>query len=563
MPLFCTGKPSLSGIMGVDGTGRLAAGVVATADWIIIPLNCSAASGKTLFYVGCKMTYQVAGGDFLQELSPNYMTVVPVENVTLRLFYDSNLSRSKLFSVPQTNSLSTVAAMVTNYGTGLCHNLTLINFHLNVTSGGGSVPFKVAYTRLGGENVLSSLSIGIGEMSPKTSSTIEWDIAANTSAVIKGFNLTFANSDLYGNTYVTNITQVDHHHLFHRVSILADGGSPIPAFLVDDDHDNIPERLFDGFRSRAVHDVAQWFVEDVNFDRNEHKGTKRYSFIRVDVRVPKSGWGYVKVDSNVVAQVLLGNALLTASCKTLTRELPNTNLWSTSYIERKNLAHFTDYHDTSFHGNVQYELVFGPMNSHFPRFEDMSSVFYVAEGFREGEVLVVKATDEDGDSITYTFDQPKDFTLDQATGALQRQKPFLIGEKFQMVVMATDDGIPPKSSRLPFTVIVTKDGNPPPTTTPQVVSPDFTPQPDGENVTFGARPNVTVTDLDEKSAETKMLIVYIVVGIVVGLIVFIGIFCIVYQKCCKSKAKNNHSPKKKGKFDKYSAEAVPMETVLA
>ncbi|XP_064597663.1 uncharacterized protein LOC135464102 [Liolophura sinensis] len=45
---FSIGKPSLSGIMGVDGTGRLAAGVVASADWIIVPLNCSAALGKNL-----------------------------------------------------------------------------------------------------------------------------------------------------------------------------------------------------------------------------------------------------------------------------------------------------------------------------------------------------------------------------------------------------------------------------------------------------------------------------------------------------------------------------------
>ena len=83
-----SGKPTLSGLTGVDGSGSLQRDTSGSAEWMIIPYSTAAPQDDTLYDVGGTLSYSVGGSEFSLPLLPDTITVKPNPSLIVHYFHE-------------------------------------------------------------------------------------------------------------------------------------------------------------------------------------------------------------------------------------------------------------------------------------------------------------------------------------------------------------------------------------------------------------------------------------------------------------------------------------------
>ncbi len=81
-------QDSLENIDDVSGSGTVNSSTTADIHWLIIPApgSSNGLESGTLYYVGAKLTYTIGGEEKVTEVTPDYIFVKPMPEITLDYF---------------------------------------------------------------------------------------------------------------------------------------------------------------------------------------------------------------------------------------------------------------------------------------------------------------------------------------------------------------------------------------------------------------------------------------------------------------------------------------------
>ncbi|XP_046573868.1 uncharacterized protein LOC124281912 isoform X2 [Haliotis rubra] len=194
---FSVGTPTLVGLTGVDGKGRLETDVSGTAEWLIIPYSTAAVKEDTLYDVGGTLSYTVDGSNFSIPLLPDTITVKPNPSLTVNYFQEKYVQGDD----PMTSNVTepvvpfTLAVMVTNEAYGVARQLKITSAQPEIIENekGLLVTFKIIGAQLDGNPVSPSLSIDFGDIESFETKTARWFLTSSLMGTFYNYTATFEN----------------------------------------------------------------------------------------------------------------------------------------------------------------------------------------------------------------------------------------------------------------------------------------------------------------------------------------------------------------------------------
>ncbi|UCD81625.1 MAG: hypothetical protein JSW26_09445, partial [Desulfobacterales bacterium] len=91
--LFFIRLDSMENISDVAGSGTVAPATTADIHWLIIPApgSSNGLAKGTLYYVGARLTYRIGGEEKVTEVTPDYIFVKPMPELTLDYFIPADI----------------------------------------------------------------------------------------------------------------------------------------------------------------------------------------------------------------------------------------------------------------------------------------------------------------------------------------------------------------------------------------------------------------------------------------------------------------------------------------
>ena len=130
--LFFIRIDSMENIGNVDGTKRVSPSSSADIHWLIIPAPGASkgVSLGTLYYVGAKLTYKIGGEEHLTDVTPDYIFVKPMPELTLDYFLPVDVYGDDAFTSEIESPVPfSLGVRVKNNGTGVATWTPVKNYH--------------------------------------------------------------------------------------------------------------------------------------------------------------------------------------------------------------------------------------------------------------------------------------------------------------------------------------------------------------------------------------------------------------------------------------------------
>ncbi|QTA86139.1 hypothetical protein [Desulfonema magnum] len=228
--LFFIRTDSMENIEAVDGTGTVHPDSSADIRWLIIPAP-GASDGLeqgTLYYVGATLTYFINREEHTTEVSPDYIFVKPMPEITLDYFLPEDVYGDDAF----TNEIEPIVPFplgvrVTNNGSGTAKNLKIESAQPEIVENeqGLLIGFEIEGSEVNGETATPSLLADFGDIAPNTCGTASWIMTCSLSGKFVEFTADISHSDELGG----------------EITSLIDG-TPRTHFLVKDVLTDLPGR---------------------------------------------------------------------------------------------------------------------------------------------------------------------------------------------------------------------------------------------------------------------------------------------------------------------------------
>ncbi|OQX00412.1 MAG: hypothetical protein BWK80_61845 [Desulfobacteraceae bacterium IS3] len=289
---FFVGKPSMTNIDDVDGIGKIDPSTTADIHWLIVPA-LGASNGLqsgTLYYVGATLTYTINGEENITEVSPDYIFVKPMPELTLDYFLPEDVYGDDTFTdeiepiVP-----FTLGVRVSNNGTGTAKNLKIESAQPKIIENDQEllIGFNIEGCEVNGEPATPSLLADFGDIQPKTSGTARWIMTCSLSGKFTNFTADFSHSDELGGELTSLLKAADTHTLIHDVLADAAGRDNITDFLA---------KYGDGYRvyeseniDNDVSDLSASSSLSGSGDNYKLSTSSGIGFIYVKLTDPKAG----------------------------------------------------------------------------------------------------------------------------------------------------------------------------------------------------------------------------------------------------------------------------------
>ncbi|XP_041350126.1 uncharacterized protein LOC121369238 [Gigantopelta aegis] len=461
--LFSIGSPKLSGLTGVDGTGSLGRGVSGSSEWLIIPYSTAAVKDDTLYDVGGRLSYTVAGSNFSVPLLPDTITVKPNPSLIVHYFHEKYVQGDD----PMTKNITepvvpfSLAVMISNgaYGTARQLKITSAQPEIIENEKGLLISFKIIGAQLGNKPITPSLSINFGDIESFETKTARWLLTSSLKGKFYNYSATFENINPLGDPQLSVLEKLDYHDLIHLVRIEHPDDDQLDDFLVNDvvDEDELPDALYDssnGFYS--THVVVSQVVK-FQFVKTETRQSSTYTTVDLSVSVSSNDsdvYGYTRVINNITQLPLV--QVTRSDGKQILME---RNAWLTSYYHDELYLHVFDfYRNISTNVIASYELVFGRRNMYSPIFKNQTYKYTLYLGDDTNEPMKVTATDKAGDKVSYEIESAVTyFTVDRETGLITETKDLQSEGLYTFTVIAVDNGIPPRTSSVNVSITVVKE----------------------------------------------------------------------------------------------------------
>ncbi len=231
---------TLENIADVDGSGSVNPASYADIHWLIIPAPGSggqSAAGR-LYYVGAQLTYTLNGEEQLTRVSPDYIHVKPMPELTLDYFLPEYVYGDDAFTTQIEAPVPFVfGARVKNSGYGKAVDLSIQSAQPEITENDQNllVHFVITGTRIQGQETSASLLAQFGDIDPGTCKTAAWTMTSSLSGRFENFSANFTHSDELGGDLTSLITDVQTHTLVGEVRVDLPGRDDINDFLGQSD----------------------------------------------------------------------------------------------------------------------------------------------------------------------------------------------------------------------------------------------------------------------------------------------------------------------------------------
>jgi hypothetical protein len=237
--LFFIRLDSMENISDVSGTGTVEPTSTADIHWLIIPAPGASdglEKGK-LYYVGAKLTYTLGGDQKITEVTPDYIFVKPMPELTLDYFLPSDVYGDD----PDTTEIEPVipfslGVRVKNSGFGMARNLKIDSAQPKITENkqGLLIGFAIEGSEVNGQPATESLLVNFGDISPNRAATACWIMTCTLSGKFVFFGAEFSHADELGGAVTSLIQAANTHFLVRDVVVDLPGRDAIVDFLALD-----------------------------------------------------------------------------------------------------------------------------------------------------------------------------------------------------------------------------------------------------------------------------------------------------------------------------------------
>ncbi len=220
----------------VTGSGQVPADSSSEIHWLIIPAPGASnglAKGK-LYNVGASLTYTIGGEENSIEVSPDYIFVKPMPDLTLDYFLPSQVYGDDPFtSQIEASTPFTLGVRVQNSGSGIAQNLKIDSAQPKIVDNdqGLLINFTITGSEVNGEETPESLLVNFGTIDPDTSSNARWIMTCSLSGKFIDFDATFTHADELGGELTSLIKEIRTHTLVRDVLADLPGRDLVRDFL--------------------------------------------------------------------------------------------------------------------------------------------------------------------------------------------------------------------------------------------------------------------------------------------------------------------------------------------
>ncbi|MGE0086295.1 MAG: Ig-like domain-containing protein [Desulfococcaceae bacterium] len=235
--LFFIRIDSMEGIEAVDGNGTILPDSSADIHWLIIPAP-GASNGLeagTLYYVGATLSYYINGKQEEIKVSPDYIYVKPMPELTLDYFIPEDVYGDDAFTAEiETPVPFTLGVRVSNKGFGTAKNLKIQSAQPKIVENeqGLAIGFLIEGSEVNGNPAEPTLLADFGDILPNRAGIGRWSMTCTLSGKFVDFTADISHSDELGGelTSLVKGTPVT-HFLIHDVLVDVTGRDSIKDFL--------------------------------------------------------------------------------------------------------------------------------------------------------------------------------------------------------------------------------------------------------------------------------------------------------------------------------------------
>jgi hypothetical protein len=237
--LFFIRLDTLSNIANVTGTGTVAPATTADIHWLIIPAPGASNGLATgaLYYVGATLTYTIGGQQNVTTVSPDYVYVKPMPELTLDYFLPTDIYGDDAFTSEIEPPVPfSLGVRVKNTGSGTASSMKIESAQPKITENdqGLLVGFNIESTEVKGKPVPNTLLADLGDIASHTSNAARWMMTCTLSGRFVEFTASFTHADELGGQLTSLMDAVNTHFLVHDVLVDVAGRDTIRDFLAKD-----------------------------------------------------------------------------------------------------------------------------------------------------------------------------------------------------------------------------------------------------------------------------------------------------------------------------------------
>jgi len=238
--LFFIRLDSMENINNVSGTGMVAASTSADIHWLIIPAP-GASNGLekgTLYYVGAKLIYTIGGEEKVTEVTPDYIFVKPMPEITLDYFLPDEVYGDDPLTEGTVEPIVpfSLGVRVKNSGYGVARELKIESAQPRIIENkqGLLIGFAIEGSDVNGQPATDSLLADFGDISPNSAGVARWIMTCTLSGKFVSFTAEYSHSDELGGELTSLMGDVNHHFLVRDVQVDLPGRDTVRDFLAKD-----------------------------------------------------------------------------------------------------------------------------------------------------------------------------------------------------------------------------------------------------------------------------------------------------------------------------------------
>ncbi len=349
--IFFIRVDSMDNINAVDGTGTISPSTAADIHWLIIPAPESSQGLEqgTLYYVGATLSYTIGGEEHLTQVSPDYIYVKPLPEITLDYFLPEAVYGDDAFTTeiepPVPYSLG---LRVQNNGAGAVRSLKIQSVQPKIIENEQDllISFVIEGSEVNGQETTKSLLVDLGDIAPTDAAVARWIMSCTLSGEFVEFNADFSHSDELGGELTSLIDAVNTHLILRDVLVDLPGRDSVRDFLAKD------EDIFRVYES----DSGDTVVSDQSSSANLQLVGQYGSEVHYTLSAPMTvGFMYVNLSDPQGGQKLL-KKVLRSDGKSIKLE----NAWLSQIRDKDDPSHTWMHFVNLFDVNTtdSYTLVF-------------------------------------------------------------------------------------------------------------------------------------------------------------------------------------------------------------
>lgn len=382
----------LDGIANVTGTGRVLPGTTGEIHWLIIPtVNAALSPTGTLYFVGATLTYTIGGQVETVDVTPDFITVKPLPQLTLNYFLEKDVFGDE----PSTTEVEpiepfTLGVRVKNNGQAVAKNVRIDSAQpvIRENPQGLLIDFTITGSSVDDLPTSPSLLINFGDIAPSSGKMGRWNMESTLAGEFISFTAAMSHADELGGAATSIVSQPTTHFLVRNVLVDEPGRDQVGDFLALDGN---TLRVYES--DTTTDEVVTDRSTSATFPQDSVSGDVAIHIL--DTSGGTAGFMYVKL-----ADPYNGTKAITSVVRSDGKRLSLSNAWTSKERDRAanpiTYQHYINFFDSTSTG--RYTVVMGAVGGG-PRPPVIQGIpdKVTSEGVQVG--FVVTASDPNGDAV--------------------------------------------------------------------------------------------------------------------------------------------------------------------